>query len=165
MNTMPHRERFVADVMVGKLARWLRVLGLDVLYDPSLNDRDLVSLARREQRVLLTRDRPLAGQRGEPSRVLIESGDFRLQLQQVIRGFGLDPAAQLFTRCIECNCPLERALAEDVCQRVPPYVFATQPSFKRCPSCDKIFWGGTHREHMIRVLDSVLEPLNQRGPL
>jgi len=165
MNTMTRRERFVADVMVGKLARWLRVLGVDVLYDPSLPDRELVALARRERRVLLTRDRPLAGQPGEPPRVLIESDDFRLQLQQVIRSFGLDPAAHLFTRCIECNYPLEAALAEDVRERVPPYVFATQPSFKRCPACDKIFWGGTHREQMIRLLDSVLERLNQRGPL
>lgn len=158
-------RRFVADVMVGKLARWLRVLGVDVLYDPSLHDQDLVGLARRERRVLLTRDRPLARQPGEPPRLLIESDDFRLQLRQVVRSFGLDPAARLFTRCIECNYPLEWALPEEVRERVPPYVFATQTSFKRCSACDKIFWGGTHREHMIRVLDSIFAGSIQRGPL
>ena len=72
--------RFVADAMVGKLARWLRVIGVDVLYDPSLDDHELVALARRERRVLLTRDTPLAASSDDPPRLFIESGDFRRQL-------------------------------------------------------------------------------------
>jgi hypothetical protein len=156
-------ERFVADVMVGKLARWLRVLGVDVLYDPRWTDPDLIGLARRERRVLLTRDRPLARQPGEPERVLIESDDFRAQLRQVVSRFSLDRSGRLFTRCIECNHPLEKAPVEQVRERVPPYVWATQASFKRCHSCDKIFWGGTHRDQMIRVLDSIFSDSPGRG--
>jgi uncharacterized protein with PIN domain len=147
--------RFVADAMVGKLARWLRVLGVDVLYDASLDDRQLLALARREGRVLLTRDLPLAsGSRG-PERLLIESDDFREQLLQVVATYRLDPWRGLFSRCMDCNTPLEPALREEARHQVPPYVFSTKARFKRCQRCDKILWEGTHRNHMRRVLEGL----------
>jgi len=108
--TEPEAPRFVADAMVGKLARWLRVLGLDVLYDSTLDDRQLIALARREGRVLLTRDVPLASGTNGPERLLVESGDFREQLVQVVKAYRLDPWRGLFSRCIDCNTPLKPAL-------------------------------------------------------
>ena len=155
--TDAERPRFVADAMVGKLARWLRILGIDVVYDTSLDDHELVALARLEKRVLLTRDRPLATSSDAPPRLLIDSEDFREQLRQVVKTYNLDPTEALFTRCMDCNGALESLSPEKARERVPPYVFATQTRFKRCPRCDKILWGGTHREHMQRVLESIFE--------
>ncbi len=153
--TEPATPRFVADAMVGKLARWLRVLGLDVLYDSTLNDHQLMALARREGRVLLTRDVPLASGTNGPERLLIESGDFREQLLQVVEAYRLDPWRGLFSRCIDCNTPLEPALREEAQHRVPPYIFSTQARFMRCERCGKILWEGTHRNHMQKVLEGL----------
>ena len=149
--------RFVADAMVGKLARWLRILGVDVLYDTSLDDHELEALARREKRVLLTRDTPLASRSSDPPRLLVESEDYREQLLQVVEAYGLNPrqAHLMFTRCIDCNTLLEPARRDEVREEVPPYVFATQTQFKRCPCCDKILWSGTHRQHMRQTLDAI----------
>lgn len=151
----PH---FVADAMVGKLARWLRVLGLDVTYDPALGDRELLALARRENRVLLTRDAPLVRRANGPPTLFIESEDYREQLQQVVTTYGLDPWRHLFSRCVECNHPLESASREDVRERVPLYVYFTQAEFKRCPRCSKVLWGGTHRDRMVEMLETLFEP-------
>jgi uncharacterized protein with PIN domain len=142
--------------MLGKLARWLRILGFDVLYDTSLDDHELLALARLEKRILLTRDNPLAFGSDEPPRLFIESEDFRQQLRQVVNTYNLDSRKELFTRCVECNSLLETISRDEVRNRVPPYVFSTQSQFKRCPRCDKILWGGTHRQHMQQMLAGIL---------
>ena len=82
--------RFVSDAMVGKLARWLRLTGEDVLFNASWDDPELLAIARREGRVLLTRDVPLASGSGDPRRLLVESDDFREQLVQVVTTYGLE---------------------------------------------------------------------------
>jgi hypothetical protein len=153
--TEPETPRFVADAMVGKLARWLRVLGLDVLYDSTLDDQQLIALARREGRVLLTRDVPLASGTNGPERLLIESGDFREQLLQVVEAYHLDPWCSLFSRCIDCNTTLQPALREEAQHRVPPYIFSTKARFMSCERCGKILWEGTHRNHMRQVLEGL----------
>ena len=141
--------------MVGKLARWLRVLGVDVIYDTSLDDHQLVALARSENRILLTRDRPLASGTNEPQCLLVESENFREQLRQVVETYGIEPNQSLFTRCMDCNTILEVASRADIRDKVPPYVYSTQNHFKRCAYCDKILWGGTHRLHMQETLDEI----------
>jgi uncharacterized protein with PIN domain len=151
----PEKPHFVADAMVGKLARWLRILGVDVIYDVSLDDRELLALARSENRILLTRDNPLASGATDPPRLFIESDDFREQLRQVVAAYQIDTENALFTRCVDCNTMLESVSREEVQKRVPPYVFSTQDQFKRCPRCDKILWGGTHREHMQKELELI----------
>ena len=144
--------RFVADAMVGKLARWLRLTGEDVLFNAAWDDPELLAISRREGRVLLTRDVPLASGSGEPRRLLVESDDFREQLVQVVTIYGLDPWKQLFSRCMDCNSPLRPALREEARHKVPPYVFSTQDGFKRCQHCDKILWHGTHSNDMRGLL-------------
>jgi uncharacterized protein with PIN domain len=141
--------------MVGKLARWLRILGVDVIYDVSLDDHELLALARLEKRILLTRDNPLAFGSSDPPRLFIESDDFRRQLRQVVHAYRIDTQKTQFTRCVDCNTPLESVSPGEIRGKVPPYVFSTQDQFKRCPQCDKILWGGTHREHMQKELELI----------
>lgn len=157
--------RFVADVMVGKLARWLRLTGFDVLFDASWDDRELLAIARREDRILLTRDVPLASGAGEPRRLLVASDDYREQLAQVVGAFGLDPWEGLFSRCMDCNSPLQTALRDEVRHKVPPFVFSTRDRFKRCGRCDKILWHGTHSQDILSLLRELFSaPEGRRSP-
>ena len=97
---------FAADVMLGSLARWLRVLGLDVHYDSTIDDPELVELAVAEGRTILTRDRRLVERRLARDHILIASDQIDEQLRQVAAEAALPPdGAQLFGRCIDCNTP------------------------------------------------------------
>jgi uncharacterized protein with PIN domain len=141
--------KFVADVMVGKLARWLRILGFDTAYSNKFEDDELLRIAQAEDRILLTRDVPLAG-RSDPSRCLfIESDHFREQLRQVLRAFDLTEF-RIFSRCLECNTPLKDVDKEDVFDKIPPFVYLTQDRFASCPSCQRVYWHGTHAEAMLK---------------
>jgi uncharacterized protein with PIN domain len=138
--------KFVADVMVGKLARWLRILGLDVLYNNRLDDDEIRRLAVSEDRVILTRDVELHQNAG-PRSLLIESDDYEDQVRQVIAAFRLREFS-LFTRCAECNTPLIPKTREDVFEKIPPYIYLTQDQFALCPACDRVYWKGTHADRI-----------------
>jgi hypothetical protein len=149
-------QRFFADTMLGKLARWLRVVGCDVAYVPALDDAGLVARAREEGRLILTRDTLLIRRRWAREHHFFVMGDhWRDQLRQVVTAFPADPA-RFLTRCLECNEPLEDVAREAVAGRVPPYVHGTRELFRECPACGRIYWGGTHRERMMAELEKLL---------
>jgi uncharacterized protein len=141
--------RFIADVMVGKLARWLRVLGFDVLYSNKYDDDEVIRIADAEGRIILTRDTGLAARTRNSRCLLIESVDYRDQIRQVLRSFDLKEF-KVFSRCLECNAALEDVDKESVFDKVAPYVYLTQDRFARCPSCDRVYWHGTHAEEMLK---------------
>jgi hypothetical protein len=145
--------KFIADVMVGKLARWLRVLGIDVAYSNTYEDDELIRIASAENRVVLTRDIGLAARRSPVRFVLIRSDDYTEQIDQVIREFHL-ANFKVFTRCLECNVVLTPVDKETVFERVPPYVYLTQERFALCPSCNRVFWHGTHADQMLKRIRS-----------
>jgi uncharacterized protein with PIN domain len=146
--------QFVADKMLGRLARWLRIAGQDVTYGPELSGAGLLRAARRENRLILTRDRALA-RRNPPEFLLILSDHFRDQLKQVIDEFRLDPLKDAFTRCVECNARLEPLAKTAAEGKVPPYVFATQEKFSCCGKCRRVYWPATHQEKMLEELRSL----------
>lgn len=151
---------YIADCMLGRLAKWLRVLGHDVAYHRRISDERLIAEARREGRILLTRDtrlvqrRALAG--GGVRHVLIESDRPEEQLAQMVEehGIALDPE-RFLSRCLRCNEPTAAVERDSVKDRVPPYVFRTQESFSCCPVCGRIYWKATH-------VESILERLPER---
>ena len=148
---------FLADSMLGKLARWLRTLGCDTTYERAMEDADLVERARAEGRILLTRDRRLLERRRLDRGLLVGNDDPLVQLAQVVREFELPfDRDRLFRRCMECNVAMQAVAAREVRTRVPPYVLETQDRFARCPACDRIFWAATHVEGMRRSLERVL---------
>ena len=144
-------RRFAVDRMMGRLARWLRVLGHDVAYGPHLARRTLVDCARREGRLLLTRDTQLLRDPQLPPHLFITSDHFRLQLREVAAAVPLGGRA-LFQRCLECNRLLEDVSREEARERVPPFVWATTERFLTCTSCGRLYWPATHHEHMRREL-------------
>lgn len=151
----PRREapRLLADAMLGGLARWLRVLGLDTAHDPSLDDPELVERAVEEGRVILTRDRRLVLRKRARNHLLVRSEVVDEQVAQVLADLAVDPAPDdLFSRCLRCNARLRDLPAEEAARAVPPYVARTQNRFRRCPSCGRIYWRATHAERMRRRL-------------
>jgi len=138
--------RFVVDGMLGSLARWLRILGYDTDYVNQRDDPELVRIARAENRVLLTRDRELAGRRGVQV-LLVESQLLDEQLAQVTAAYPL-PSESPQGRCPVCNAALIQVLPENVADRVPPYVLRKHQSFQHCPGCGRVYWRGSHWRNM-----------------
>jgi len=148
---------FAADVMLGKLARVLRMLGYDVAYRSDAPDKAVRLLALREGRVVLTRDREVAAT-CLPIRVVLVEGDrVTDQLRHVVRALDLAiDEGRLFTRCILCNEPVAEVSPDEVRGLVPPYVHRTQTRFARCPSCGRVYWAATHVERAREWLRSAL---------
>ena len=145
--------RFVVDCMLGSLAKWLKILGHDVLYDATLDDDALVEIAARDGRTLVTRDSRLVRRRALREPVFIESQDLRDQIRQVLREKNLPiDTGRLLSRCLECNLETVSVSRESIRERVPPYVFRTQKKFSRCPECGKIYWQATHVSRMLEWL-------------
>ncbi len=131
--------------MLGRLARWLRVLGYDTHYAADISDARALALCQREGRVLITRDRTLA-QRARGIRVLLlQSHQLDEQLASSVAAFGLDLSKHRLTRCLVCNRSTRLVAPEEVAHLVPPYVRARTKEFTRCARCGRVFWPGTHR--------------------
>lgn len=137
--------------MLGRLARWLRVLGLDVIYGQHLTGYGLIRAARAEERLILTRDRRLK-QKQPPPFILIASDHYREQVRQVIDACRLEVGPAVFSRCVECNASLQPRPKNSVEALVPAYVYATQDSFSWCPGCRKVYWMATHYLRMLEQL-------------
>jgi uncharacterized protein with PIN domain len=145
----PLPPRFLADAMLGALARWLRVLDVDAAYDPALDDPELVERAVAEGRTILTRDRKLVERRLARNHLLIRSDEPGAQVRQVLAEAAIRPdPARLFARCLRCNTPLQPLAADQARARVPPFVARTQEEFRACPGCGRIYWRSTHVERM-----------------
>ena|SRR5436190_1517519 len=150
-STVP-TPRFLADRMLGKLARWLRILGYDTAYLPQLSPAGVMREGRRQQRLILTRDTRLLRRKDAPPFIFVQSDHFREQLQQIVDTLHLDPLRALLTRCLECNQTLTEVTKAEVRERVPEYVWQTQSEFRRCPECHRLYWGATHRDHVLEEL-------------
>jgi uncharacterized protein with PIN domain len=147
--------RFVADVMLGRLARWLRALGFDTLYFRDAPDARLLGLALREDRRLLTRDAALA-RRARAIGFLVRAERLDDQLREVATGCALTGGRPL-RRCLECNAVLAPVPPAAVRDLVPPYTLATQGEFWRCPGCHRVFWPGSHAVGILRRLGPYLD--------
>lgn len=150
--------RFVVDTMLGHVARWLRFLGFDAEYIPKeATDSEVVRRALSEGRILVTRDHELVRRRAlEGQYVLVESEEPLEAVREVLEALGLKLEARPFTRCPECNVPIEDVDKDCVAPLVPVKVRLTQRAFSRCPRCGRIFWRGRHWEEMRTKIAQVL---------
>lgn len=149
---MRSSPRFITTIELGRLARWLRLLGFDCIFFDRDKKKDLVIESLREDRVILTRDPKLSRFSGARM-VHVESDFVEKQLERVIRDLRLKiDKKSMFTRCVECNAATEGIDKEEIKEKVPPYVCKTQKEFMRCPGCGKIYWRGTHWDLAVKFL-------------
>ena len=160
---MEDRSRFLCDHMLGTLARWLRLLGYDTVYPQALHDDEIATLAEREERMLLTRDRDLAA-RSHVRALYVVSDDLDAQIRQVLTELTPE-AGEPMSRCSVCNGVLIEASREAARQAVPAGVWERHKLFWRCPSCGRHYWRGTHWERMqpkIEEYTSLVAPVRER---
>jgi uncharacterized protein with PIN domain len=136
----PSPPRFVADHMLGSLARWLRMLGYDTVYDKTLDDAELAKFARAENRFILTRDKELSK---EPGSFLVEKDDLESQLEATAKKFALHFAEERI-RCSTCNGNLLDLPKEAAKSDVPEGAWQENEKFWKCSKCGKVFWKGSH---------------------
>lgn len=152
---MGEEPKFLADSMLGKLARWLVLLGYDARFvgGDGRADIELLEQAHREGRVFLTRDTKIPEVAGL-LKIVIREQRFEEQLVHVLRELSLKPdRKRLFTRCTYCNEKLEALAREEALPQAPPLVRELPTDFFRCPSCRRLYWNGTHTERTIKKLD------------
>lgn len=135
--------KFIADNMLGKLAKWLRLLGYDTLYYRTQNDNELIEIAHQENRTLLTRDTQLSRNWLVPT-LLIKKETIDEQLKEVIHKFNLDIENTLFSRCPKCNTLLREMKKDEIKDKIPEFVYQTYNEFWTCPTCHRYYWSGTH---------------------
>lgn len=157
--------KFIADNNVGKLARWLRMMGYDTLSFEDRDDSKLIEIALNEGRVILTRDTQIVKRRlvasGRLKTILVKEDNPEAQLRQVAGALNLNGHFRPFSLCLECNQPLVPRSKADVRDLVPPYVFQTQNQYTECPTCHRIYWRGTHWQAMVRHLEELMEAADE----
>lgn len=151
-------KRFIVDTTLGKLAKCLRCLGFDTTVFPGRDLHRLVQIAHEEKRIILTRNRRLEAKLFLGNIVIVKENEPDLQVVAVLRALSLrvDPG-RFLSRCLLCNDPLEPVAPSDVEGRVPEFVFHSHRVFYRCPSCQRIYWGGTHPTNMKKKIEKILE--------
>ena len=146
---------------MGKLAKWLRMMGYDALFFEGSSDSHMIATALAENRVILTRDTQVMRRRvvtsGRLRAILIQSDEPEQQMRQVMDTLKLDCQFQPFSICLECNQPLLERSKEEVKDLVPPYVFQTQSQYMECSACHRIYWRGTHWQAMTRKLEHLVK--------
>ncbi len=148
--------KFLADRMLGKLAKELRMLGYDTLYYRGENTYPLIKWAREEDRMILTRNTKLLPRRPEDRILRIMEDNPLLQLKELIKkGLVSLKEENFFVRCLLCNHLLDEMPREEAEGNVPDFIFHQQKEYSRCPQCLKIYWKGSHRDHMKRKVEKL----------
>jgi len=147
--------RFIVDNNVGRLARYLRMAGFDTLYDYRWDDEDIIDRLGQDDRILLTRDLDLLKRKQVEFGRYIRASEPVRQMREVLNLFGPAGADKPFTRCLECNSPLQAVDKQDILERLKPLTKKYYESFSICPRCDKIYWPGSHVAKMRRSFPDI----------
>ena len=144
--------KFLVTKELGRLARWLRILGHDTVYFSAEKKKGLALKSLKEERIILTRDTRFSRYAGFRT-IHVEGDNFKDQLNQVIKLLRLKiKEGELFSRCIMCNQELNPAKKESIKKKVPEFVYETQDEFYQCPKCKRVYWQGTHWGNMKQMV-------------
>jgi uncharacterized protein with PIN domain len=145
--------RFVVDVNLGRLARLLRVLGLDVWWSSDADDPTLADVSLNERRILLTRDRGLLKRRAITHGLFVHSQHPEQQTLEVLRRLDLSQRLAPFTRCLRCNGELAAVSKDEVIDRLEPLTRRYYDEFSRCSGCGRIYWAGSHHARLVSLVE------------
>jgi uncharacterized protein len=147
--------KFVADVHLGRLTKYLRIIGLDVLYKNNFDDEEIVRISLKEKRAILTKDRGILKRNEVIHGYWVRSTKVEEQVKEVLKRFDLKNEIKEFSRCLECNEPLKPITKETIIDQLPPKVANRQNEFYKCSSCNKIYWKGSHYMRMLNFVQSL----------
>jgi uncharacterized protein with PIN domain len=157
LRPMPLRDpKFILDVHLGKLSKYLRLCGFDTLYDKDYNDKEIIDISTSDRRIILTRDKGLLKNKQVTHGYWIRSTRSDEQLFEVNKRFDLKNVLKPFTRCLECNTILEDVNKEAIADNLMPKTRKYYSDFKKCPGCNRIFWEGSHYEKMKIIIENIL---------
>lgn len=157
----PLREsKFVLDVHLGKLARYMRMLGFDSIYKNNYEDDELVSVSLNDNRTILTRDREILKRNEVDHGYWVRNENAERQLKEIVERFQLRNQIKEFTRCIECNSILEETDKQKVIDRIPQKVNEWYNRFFICQGCKRIYWEGSHYEKMTALIKKLKNTLS-----
>jgi len=143
---------FAAEKTLGKLAKWLRILGFDTIYDPDIKN------TAESGRILLTRTKRIQDEYTTDKLIFIESDKPFKQLQEVVKALGIvNEDIKTFTRCIRCNTEIRTINKNSIRSLVPDYVWENQDSFKACIECKRIYWQGSHTKRSMEIIKKLFE--------
>ncbi len=155
LRAQPLRDiKFIADVHLGRLVKYLRLLGFDTVYDREFSDSEIINTSVSQKRIILTRDKGLLKNRKVTHGYWIRSTDPRRQVNEVVSKFDLSRNLKPFTRCLECNSLVKDIPKEDISGMLLPKTKKYYNLFKICPDCSKIYWEGSHFEKMKQFVES-----------
>jgi len=147
--------KFVLDVHLGTLTRYLRMLGFDSSYKNNFTKEELVNISLNEKRTLITKDRNLLKRNEITHGYWIRNDDPVKQAREVIERFDLRNSIKEFSRCMECNSFLLPVDKNEIENKLPPKVKEQQSEFHRCSDCNKIYWKGSHYEKMKKLITKI----------
>jgi uncharacterized protein with PIN domain len=149
--------RFILDVHLGKLTRLMRLMGMDSCYRNDFSDDEIIAIAKADRRIILTRDRDILKHGSVTHGYWIRQTEPQGQILEVIRRFDLKDQVRLFSRCMACNTLLEAVAKERVIQLLQPWTAKYYTQFWQCPGCQRIYWKGSHFEHLLQRSHAILE--------
>ncbi len=153
----PLREpRFVLDVHLGKLARYLRLLGFDTIYDRDYDDATIAAISRKERRLLLTRDKGLLKRKEVTRGYWLRNFQPRLQIAEVVEAFDLQRVVRVFSRCMVCNHTLETVAEASVRDALPAGLRGQFEQVSRCAGCGRLYWPGSHYDRLVELVRSLV---------
>jgi uncharacterized protein with PIN domain len=149
--------KFIADVHLGKLAKYLRLCGFDTYFDTTADDRSIIDLSLSQNRIILSRDKELVNNKNVSDSYRIISPRPVEQLISVLERYDLKARIQPFTRCLLCNGDVAHVEKEDIEEHLRPDTRQFFKEFYRCGQCGKIYWEGSHYERMKKFINLLLE--------
>jgi uncharacterized protein len=144
----PQSIGFVADTHLGKLTKYLRMLGFDCKYRENISDKEIIDVSIAETRIALTRDKGILMNKQVQFGCFLYSQNSKKQLMEVIERYDLIPHANPFSRCMECNGTMAKADKSEIIDRLPKDTRSYFQTFYKCLDCDKIYWKGSHYDKM-----------------
>ncbi|MBW2204562.1 MAG: Mut7-C RNAse domain-containing protein, partial [Deltaproteobacteria bacterium] len=157
LREIPLRQtRFIADINIRDIVKYMRALGLDVYYDALLSPREIIRISKRENRTILTKSRKLLKFRDVTHGIFIRPGTTVEQIRGIIDYLSLRELIEPFSRCLQCNKPLIEVSKDRILDRIPPKTREFCDEYSYCKACNRIYWKGTHYMKIKKVIDEIL---------
>jgi hypothetical protein len=150
------KTKFIADIHLGDIVKYMRALGFDVFFNPSFSSRKIIDISKMENRIILTKSRRLLKFKEVTHAIYIRPGTTAEQIKRILDYLDIKDSINPFSRCLRCNSVVKSVPKESIADRIPPKTKEFCDQYTYCKFCDKIYWNGTHYIKMNKAIDHIL---------